>query len=215
MPSPHLIFDFDGTLIDSSPAILATMAAVLQARGITPVRPLDRDLIGPPLPATLKTLTGLTDPRELEALAADFRQRYDSDGLYATQTYPGIPELLRELESAGLHLHLATNKRLRPTRLLLEHFGWLAWFDSVYCVDSRTPAFPDKGEMLLALLDDLALAARQCVYVGDTRHDQQAAAHADIPFVAVGWGYGVGAQAFGPGVAPIHSPQDLLQRVRG
>ena len=205
-----LILDFDGTLIDSSPAILDSMDAVLRANGITPVRPLQRDIIGPPLLATLQTLTGLTDRARLETLAADFRMRYDSEGIYATAAYPGIAETLRQVVASGRRLALATNKRLKPTRLLLEHFGWLSWFDAVYCADSRTPPFAHKGDMLLALLDDMELTPERCIYVGDTNHDRQAAAHANLAFAAVGWGYGVGEQAVGEGIFVLDSPGQLL-----
>jgi phosphoglycolate phosphatase len=206
----HLILDFDGTLIDSSPAILDTMAAVLRAAGLQPVRPLERDVIGPPLLATLQHLTGLTDRARLEALGTDFRRRYDSEGIYSTAAYPGVADTLGRAVAAGKRLSLATNKRLKPTRLLLEYFGWLPWFDAVYCVDSRTPPFPHKGEMLLALLDDMDLEPSQCVYIGDTNHDRLAATHAGLCFVAVGWGYGVGEQAVGAGSRILVSPAELL-----
>lgn len=210
MSTTHLILDFDGTLIDSSPAILATFEAVLRAQGITPVRPVERDVIGPPLLSTLQTLTGLTDRTQLEVLAADFRRRYDSEGIYATAAYPGIAETLRQITASGRRLSLATNKRLKPTRLLLEHFHWLPWFDAVYCADSRSPPFAHKGEMLLALLDDMDLDPAQCVYVGDTNHDRVAATHAGLRFVAVGWGYGVGEQAVGAEARVLTSPGELL-----
>jgi phosphoglycolate phosphatase len=209
LPS-QLILDFDGTLIDSGPAVLETFAASLRAHGIAPQRPLARDLIGPPLHATLQTLTGISDKSQLEVLAAEFRKRYDTDGLYATAFYPGIPELLQAQLAAGRRLHLATNKRQKPTLLLLEHFGWLPWFTSIYCVDSRVPPFPSKGEMLRVQLREQQLDAADCVYVGDTRHDEVAAAEAGIAFVAAGWGYGSGAQAVSAGARMLAAPADLV-----
>lgn len=210
MPS-HLLLDFDGTLIDSSPAILASLDAALRAHDIQPVRPLTRDVIGPPLHATLRTLSGSDDRELIETLAAEFRARYDTEGLYATAAYPGIAELLRTHVNAGRQLHLATNKRQRPTLLLLEHFGWRLWFTSIYCVDSRTPPYPSKGEMLKVLLREQGLAAEECVYVGDTRHDELAAAEAGIAFVAAGWGYGVGEQAVSGSVRVLGAVGEMLQ----
>jgi len=206
----HLILDFDGTLIDSSPAILETFVAVLRHHDIVPARPIERDLIGPPLLNTLRTLTGIEDKAQLEKLAADFRVRYDGEGVYATAAYPGIADALRQAVQSGKRLILATNKRLKPTRVLLEHFGWASWFDAVYCADSRTPPFPHTGEMLRELLDDLNLAPSQCVYIGDTNHDKQAAEYAGLRFVAVGWGYGVGEQAGGGGSRAPVGPGELL-----
>ncbi len=210
MQVPNLILDFDGTLIDSSPAILDTLAASLRAKGLTPVCRLTRELIGPPLQTTLHTLTGISDITVLEALAADFRSRYDTEGLYATQPYEGARELLRRQAAAGGRLHLATNKRQRPTLLLLDHFGWAAWFSSVYCVDSREPPFAGKGEMLLTQLQEQGLQASSCLYIGDTRHDEEAAAEAGIRFVAVGWGYGSGGQAVSRGANVLKTPEELM-----
>jgi phosphoglycolate phosphatase len=209
LPS-HLILDFDGTLIDSGPAVLEAFAASLRAHGIAPVRPLTRDLIGPPLHTTLQTLTGISDKNRLEVLAAEFRMRYDTEGLYATVFYAGIPEALQAQLDAGRQLHLATNKREKPTLLLLEHFGWKPWFTSVYCVDSRSPPFPSKGEMLRVQLQEQHLNATDCLYVGDTHHDEVAAADAGIPFVAAGWGYGTGTQAVTATARVLASPADLV-----
>ncbi len=211
MLAPHLIFDFDGTLIDSSPAILATLGLVLQGRGIAPARAPSIDLIGPPLLATLQACTGIADKKMLEALAGDFRNRYDSEGIYATQAYADVATVLQQLQSSGSRLHLATNKRLRPTLLLLEHFGWTPWFKSVYCVDSRTPPYPSKGEMLLAQLQEQKLVAGDTIYIGDTAHDEKAAAHAGLRFLVAGWGYGVGEQAVSARSRVLHSARELLK----
>ena len=210
MLAPHIIFDFDGTLIDSSPAILETIAAVLSARSIALVRPLSRELIGPPLQATLQACSGITNKRVLEELAADFRTRYDSAGLFATQAYPGIAAVLRQMRAAGSQLHLATNKRQRPTQLLLAHFGWEPWFASVYCVDSRTPPYASKGAMLQNQLQELKLDPNDAIYVGDTGHDEKAAADAGLSFIAAGWGYGFGEQAVSTSARLLQSVEDLL-----
>lgn len=207
----NLLLDFDGTLIDSGPAILASLDAALRAHDVKPVRPLTRAVIGPPLHATLRTLSGIADGELIETLAAEFRSRYDTEGLYATAAYPGVAELLRTYVNAGTRLHLATNKRQRPTLLLLEHFGWRQWFTSIYCTDSRSPPYASKGEMLQVLLREQGLEAAACVYVGDTRHDEEAAAEAGLGFIAAGWGYGVGVQAVSDEARVLAAPQELLQ----
>jgi phosphoglycolate phosphatase len=190
----HVLFDFDGTLIDSSAAILDTLATVLAEKGLNPQHPLARDLIGPPLRVTLEKLTGSTDAALLEELMQLFRQRYDSIGVAVTQAYPGSDQLVQCLKAAGLVLHLATNKRERPTLRLLERFGWLGLFDSIFCLDSRQPPFPNKAQMLTTLLSEKQIDANQAVYIGDTHHDEEASAQAGLSFLGVGWGYGVGEQ---------------------
>ena len=212
MPANHLIFDFDGTLIDSSPAILATLGRVLREHDVAPIRPLTRDLIGPPLLATLRACSGVAEPQLLERMAGAFRESYDAHGIHATETYADIPEVLQRLLADGRELHLATNKRQRPTLLLLKHFGWEAWFKSVYCVDSRAPPYPGKGDMLLAQLQEQELVADETIYIGDTAHDETAAARAGLRFLAAGWGYGVGEQAVSAGARILLSARELLDK---
>jgi phosphoglycolate phosphatase len=212
LAAPHLIFDFDGTLIDSGPAILHTYARILQAHGLQPAVPLTGELIGPPLPQTLARVVGREDPALIAQLAAEFKAHYDAEGLYATALYPGVSEALHGLFGAGQRLYLATNKRERPTLLLLEHFRLRELFTAVYCLDSRTPAFADKGSMLRQLLADQALGTGNSVYLGDTSHDEAAAAAASLPFVAVNWGYGVGAQRVSASARRVETLAELRVR---
>lgn len=187
-----LIFDFDGTLIDSAPGILATYAEVLASAGITPAVPLDQHLIGPPLQPTMEKLVGeqLTDPARLQALVEDFKLRYGSTGVAHTPAYPGADDALLSLREQGYTLYLATNKRAQPTLALLDKFGWQAHFQRVYCIDSSQPAFCDKTAMLRQLLLENNLAAEACLYIGDTRGDYLSANANGIPFIAALWGYG-------------------------
>lgn len=187
-----LIFDFDGTLIDSAPGILATYAEVLSAAGITPAVPLDQHLIGPPLQPTMERLVGnrRDDTALLQALVEDFKQRYASTGVAHTPAYPGADDTLRILRQQGYTLYLATNKRAEPTLALLEKFRWQAHFQRVYCIDSPQPPFADKTAMLQQLLLENDLTSEQCLYLGDTRGDYLSATACNIAFAAALWGYG-------------------------
>lgn len=207
----NLIFDFDGTLVDSGPGILHTLSLVLSARGLQPQLPLTRDLIGPPLPVTLRKLAGDVEPVLLDALVTEFKALYDTQGVKVTQPYAGIVDTITALATAGRRLHLATNKREVPTLILLQQLGLMPYFTSVYCLDSRSPGFANKGAMLQSQLVEQGLLASESLYIGDTNHDEQAAAAANLPFVAVGWGYGVGVQQVSADARLITSPVDLLQ----
>lgn len=194
----HVIFDFDGTLVDSAPAIIATLERTAHKHGLQPQRQAGRDMIGPPLLATLSGYLGVTDANLLEALAASFKQVYDSEGIEATLLYPGVATLLQNLQAKGCRLWLATNKRQRPTELLLEKFLLRGLFASVYCLDTRQPPYADKTQMLIELLREQGIAATDAVYVGDTSHDEKAAAGAGLAFIGVAWGYGSGVQQLSP-----------------
>lgn len=184
-----LIFDFDGTLIDSAPGILATYAAVLNAAGIQPVVALDARLVGPPLLPTMSKLTGPLDPEKLDALVEEFKRRYVDIGVANTPAYAGADAALQRLRASGKTLYLATNKRAEPTLMLLEKFGWASHFHRVYCIDSHQPAFADKTAMLRQLLSENSLNPRQALYIGDTRGDYLSASACGISFVAAQWGY--------------------------
>ena len=80
----HILFDLDGTLIDSAPAILASFQAAFAASGVTPVRPISNDIIGPPLTETLQLLAGNTDATLIARLSEAFKASYDSSGYQAT-----------------------------------------------------------------------------------------------------------------------------------
>lgn len=211
--TPALIFDFDGTLIDSAPAILATHAAVLAQYGLQPKLPLTRELIGPPLPDTLSRLSGVAPGPSLDAMVTTFKSIYDETSYRATELYPGIASLLSGLQAAGYSLFVATNKRLHPTLLLLDMFGLQRLFAGIYALDLVQPPYQDKATMLKALLAERRLAAEQCLYVGDTCHDEKASGAAGIAFVGVAWGYGVGEQQVSSGAQVVQTATELHELV--
>lgn len=204
-----VIFDFDGTIADSAPAILATLQQVLAMHAIQPKRAIAHDLVGPPLASTLTTLTGITDHRQLDLLITAFKAHYDSVGLQSTLLYEGMAAVVTGLASQGYRLLLATNKRQLPTDILLARFGLRQSFAGIYCLDSRTPPYADKSTMLSALLATESLTAADCLYIGDTCHDEEAAAKAGIAFMAVAWGYGVGSQLVSPQATLVTTPAAL------
>lgn len=186
----HIVFDLDGTLIDSAPSILAGFAAALAEHGISPALPLNDTLIGPPLKETLKRLTGRDEAELIEALAQAFKAHYDTSGYQASAVYPGIPELLQSLRAQGYTLHIATNKRLLPTEKILNFLAWDSYFANVYALDKVSPAFANKAAMITGLLQTAAIDPLQAIYVGDKAEDGEAAHANQLPFIAVHWGYG-------------------------
>ena len=193
-PTPAaVLFDFDGTLIDSAPGILASFEAALRATGLTPAVPLSSALIGPPLAQTAATLLGGDDPAAVQALVAAFRTDYDTAGYRATAVYEGVPEMLSALQGAGIALHIVTNKRIAPTRRILEHLGWTPRFTGVYALDALDPAAPHKPALVTEVLHREALAAARCWMVGDSAEDRRAAETNGLRFFGAAWGYGTAA----------------------
>lgn len=190
MKAFDLIFDLDGTLIDSAPSILACLAEVVDAAGLELSCPLDSALIGPPLHETLARITGLNTPEMLMPLIESFKERYDTHGLHATLCYPGIKDVLKQLFEHGAVLHLATNKRMLPTRAIIERFGWNTFFTSIYTLDMRPNRHADKMSMLKSQLREQSIDPVRAIYIGDTVADGFAAEGNGLRFIAADWGYG-------------------------
>ena len=186
----HIIFDLDGTLIDSAPAILASFQAAFEAAGQTPVRPITADIIGPPLTETLQLLSGSHDTDTIAALTEHFKAAYDGEGLKQTTAYDGIGDMLASLHAAGTILHIATNKRIAPTLKILDMLGWGDYFRSVYALDMISPRLPNKAAMIGHLLAEEGIATCDAAYVGDRLEDGESASANALPFFAATWGYG-------------------------
>lgn len=186
----HILFDLDGTLIDSAPAILASYREAFARSDVTPARAIDESIVGPPLIETLQLLTGSHDKALIERLADGFKASYDSEGYKQTAAYPGVGTMLEQLRAAGLQLSIATNKRIHPTRLILAHLGWLGHFEHIYALDLFEPRLPDKAAMIARLLADHELPQDASIYIGDRSEDGESADANSLPFIAATWGYG-------------------------
>lgn len=186
----HILFDLDGTLIDSAPAILASYREAFSRCDVTPARTIDESIVGPPLVETLQLLTGSHDPALIERLAEAFKASYDSEGYKQTAAYAGIGTMLQALRNAGLQLSIATNKRILPTRLILDHLGWLDHFEHLYALDLFEPRLPHKAAMIARLLADKEIPKDASIYIGDRSEDGESADANGLPFIAATWGYG-------------------------
>lgn len=185
----HIIFDLDGTLIDSAPSILESFKLTLDSNQIKPIVSLDKTLIGPPLVQTLIALTGIEDKDILSKLSDEFKSHYDLGGYRSTQEFEGVSHLLERCSNAGFYLHIATNKRITPTLLILELFDWKAYFKSVYATDSRTLAYVNKSAMIADLLKTEKIDFDSAIYVGDRFEDLTSALENNLDFVGALWGY--------------------------
>lgn len=190
MSARHILFDMDGTLIDSAPSILSGFARVLDQHGLKPRCELTQALIGPPLNETLRRISSIENHDLIEALAEDFKRYYDETGYKKTQEYLGVSTMLRNLESRGFHLFLVTNKRMLPTRKIVDLMSWTGLFRGIYSPDYLAPAVRPKSVLIRNALVDYAIPCSSAVYVGDREEDYKAAAVNEVSFIGVEWGYG-------------------------
>jgi phosphoglycolate phosphatase len=186
----HIIFDLDGTLVDSAPSILDCFQELLQRNNLKSSISLTNDIIGPPLLETIKKITHIYDENLLNILVKDFQDIYDNGGYRSLMPFEGINHLLSDLNHSDFKLHIATNKRLKPTLLIIGDLQWDSFFSSIYASDSQGKKYANKAEMIKSLLADNKISCRDAIYIGDTYQDAQAASHNGLEFIFVSWGYG-------------------------
>ena len=208
-----IIFDLDGTIIDSQQSIIDSLKWSLKKAGIDPAVNLTRDLIGPPLVDTLIKISRKSDMRLLGELVDGFKARYDSLGYKGGKPFLGMETAIRQLHHIGYKLYVATNKRLVPTQKIMTHFSLGEYFESVYSIDLRMNSpFKNKSQMIESLIADHNMDPSRTIYVGDRIEDHQAACANNIGCFLVGWGYGAEAGELA-GYSLVDNPKDLSVRV--
>ena len=183
---PVYLFDVDGTLLDSAPDICAAVAQVLDASGATP-RSFEylKGFVGLHLNAVFGEAFPDLPPEGIDRLIQQYRGIYLGRGHASTRVFPGVAEGLAAL---GGRKSTATTKGTPTTRSVLEQFGLLQHFDHV----QGTDGFPSKPapDVIYAALDALGARPDECLMVGDSPADMEAARRAGVKVCAVGYGYG-------------------------
>ena len=184
----QIVFDLDGTLIDSAPDIRGVANKVLEAEGKGPVS-LEQvcGFLGSGTPVfvqNMRAAAGIADS-EQERVLANFRALYDG-AVHLTELYPGVRAALDLLVSQGHSLGICTNKPIRPCMAVLAHLQLDTAFTKVLGGDSLPVHKPDPAP-LIATFDALGVGGR--IYVGDSEVDAETAERAGIPFLLYTRGY--------------------------
>lgn len=209
-----VIFDLDGTLVDSMPGIEYAAAAAWAAVQPGPPCPSLRPLIGPPIREMFRKALPDADAATLAALERAFRSAYDGDGWQKTVVYPGVPETLAALTADGVQCFGVTNKPSLPTQQILQHCGLSAHFQAFLSPDSRMPPFASKAEAVASLLAQYNLDPARTLLMGDSLDDARAAQACGLWFAAFAGGYGwVHQQAEVPVALVCPRFADVLQLI--
>jgi len=180
------LLDIDGTLLDSAPDICAAQSEVLQAAGCAPV-PFSalRGYVGRELRAVFGDMLPHASEAQMQKLIEDYTLKYRSRKHAGTRVYPGVREGLAVL---GGRKSTATTKSTEGTRLVLEHFGLLPYFDHVQGSDGMR--YKPSPDVVLAAMAALGARPEECLLVGDSPADMEAGRRAGVKICAVRYGYG-------------------------
>jgi len=195
-----LIFDFDGTLIDSVPDLADATNTMLIALG-KDTYPIDtirnwigngsRLLVERALVGKIIVLDGELTKEEADQAEQIFFDAYTELGGRKTVAYPDVDSGLKKLKAAGYTLALVTNKPIRFVPKILQSFGWQDLFSEVVGGDSLTVKKPDPGP-LLHVCEALNISVAQSIMIGDSRNDILAGKKANMDTLGLSYGYNYG-----------------------
>lgn len=209
------IFDLDGTLSESAPGITGALAYAFGAAGLAvPEAAVLRSAIGPNFVDVFPTL-GVPLER-VDEVIGHYRVHYEGDGLFDTELYDGVIDLLDELSAREVTLAVATSKPITSATTVLTHLGIADRFAVIQgAVHER--GISHKADVVALVIDELGLTADaagrrpQVVMIGDRIHDIEGAGAHGIDTIAVGWGYGSLAEHEAAGAAALAAePADVV-----
>ena len=195
MSARGVLFDLDGTLVDSAPDLAAAGNEMRVARGLEPL-PYEvfRPLVGSGARGmvAIALQVGPTDDGYAE-LREEFLNRYEARMTASTRIFPEMPPLLEGLRARGLPWGIVTNKAARFAEPLVRHLGLDREGAAALVCGDTTPHSKPHPAPLLEAARRLGLDAAACLYVGDDQRDVQAGRAAAMGTVIAAWGYlGVG-----------------------
>ncbi len=185
----NVLFDLDGTLIDSEAGILNSVKYALDNMGIEiPAYKVLKQFIGPPLIYSFTTFIGLSEEEGVRAVAL-YRENYAPRGMYEFTLYPGVETMLKKLTASGRRCYLATSKPEVYAAEMLKKAGIDGYFSGV--VGSLIPSGrDDKAEVIGYLLEKEGISPEETVMVGDRFYDIEGAHKVGVCAIGVTYGFG-------------------------
>jgi len=204
-----VLFDLDGTLIDSEPGITACLAHAFEQIGAPlPAREVLRSWIGPPFRQTFPSVLG-DDEARIVAAIDHYRDRFEDVGWSEHALYAGIPELIAALVSNGDALAIVTTKPENQARRIVEHFPFGGAFARVYGPLDRHE-HRSKAGMIAQALEDFGTRAEHATMIGDRHFDIEGALANRVRGIGVAWGFGSVEELLDAGAHAIAAaPRDV------
>ena len=204
-----ILFDLDGTLLDTSEGILHSVRYTLNQLQLPQLS--DEQIgcfIGPPIQESLMKYVGLT-PEAAQKGANIFRDFYKREALFEASVYDGVFPILEQLRKEGFKIGVATYKREDYAIDILRHFGISTYCDVIHGADNENKL--TKADIVELCCKELAVNKGNILLVGDTEHDAKGAMLAEVQFCAVTWGFGYSNNSvFDDGVFVVRKPVELV-----
>jgi phosphoglycolate phosphatase len=186
----NILFDLDGTLIDSYPGIQKAFDFAYEKIYGDKCTYNIRPFVGPPIKDIFAEISAETDQKKIMQFVQSFQKFYDTEFYKLSVLYDGVKELLEVLKNKNINLYIATNKRFIPTELILELLNISSYFKKVYCIDNGSNFFADKIEMVAQIISEENLQITETLFIGDTDHDFMAAENNNLNFIYADYGFG-------------------------
>ncbi len=210
--SKLVLFDLDGTLLDTSLGIINSVKYTINILNLKelPYREL-LTFIGPPIQISFMNHYSLDDKTAQKATDI-FRKHYSEETLFEAEIYADIPKVCRTLIDKGYTLGVATYKREDYAIRLLHHFGFDKYMNIMCGADNENKL--KKKDIVKKCIDKAGIDESEVVLVGDTMNDAIAASECGIDFVGVSYGFGFNNQKT-TGHTIIDNPMQLICILRG
>ena len=183
-----IIFDFDGTLVDSENTIYQCFQSITNYLAPERIDYAKNILIGPPLRDTASEILGPNHQDQLDEFVKLFIEMHDEHVIKYTQPYPNVIETLKMLNEKKVFMAIATNKRHAPTIKLINHYNWQDYFISIECSDDKS-FIRNKDEMIQDILNK-DKNFNKAFFIGDTVNDGLSANLSELLFIKAQYGYG-------------------------
>ena len=184
----YLIFDLDGTLINSEEGIKESLITSFKKAKIKILIPYREIEIGPPLDETILLCNSNLNYEQLDKVKIYFKKQYDSLFYKKLEVFNNVNLILENFKRRKIHMFIATNKRYEPTLKIVEYLKWNKYFKNIYSIDRYSLGTKNKASMLKILLEKEKILAKESLYIGDKYSDYIASSSNKISFIGANWG---------------------------
>jgi phosphoglycolate phosphatase len=205
-----ILFDLDGTLVDSAQGIITSFQSALRQGGHrVPAYDELSWIVGPPLRRNFAAL--LSEASDVEAGIAAYRKDYAAGRMFEAAVYDGIVDVLKALKAEGARLFVCTAKSVVFARQIVDHFELGSFFEGIYGseLDGR---FEDKADLIAHMMEVEGFEALGAIMIGDRDNDTKSAGRNNIASIGALWGFGDADELMQGGASVLcRAPDELLK----